>query len=250
MQTEKEYVSERSIIGLHSESVGEYPLPDYNGDVKRVLMISPQVSPVGKYMNESALEFSGNVFYDVVYLDSENNISRAQFSTDYELAIKQDAESYRDSSIVTDISSYNVRLVGPRKFSVKASLVSDVRVLESKTVEIMGDAAELEDVETLCAEANVLSSVLIAGDPIEIREDLLFAEGAIEDEVCILFLERERLTEKEKGGFFRGIYTCIRCGRSHLHRRTDPDRPHKADARKDHGSVCNGRCGAWGTRAL
>ena len=182
MQTEKEYISERSIIGLHSESVGEYPLPDYNGDVKRVLMITPRVVTTGKYMNEASLEFSGNVFYDVMYLDAQNNLSRAEFSTEFELGMKQDSECYEDSMISTAISSYNVRLIGPRKFSAKASLSSDVRILERKRLEILGDAAD-EDAETLSENAEVLTSAFLSADSQELRGDVAFIDGAIEDEV-------------------------------------------------------------------
>ena len=185
MQREKEYITERSIIGLHSESVGEYPLPDYNGDVKRVLMISPRVATTGKYMNESSLEFSGNVFYDVVYLDAQNNVSRAEFSTEFDLGMKQDSECYEDASITTSIASYNVRLIGPRKFSAKASLSSDVRVLEKRRLEILGDASD-EDAETLTEDADVLTSVLLNADAQQMREDIAFIEGAIEDEVHLL----------------------------------------------------------------
>ena len=39
MQTEKEYLTGREILGLRCESTGEYSLPDYNGDVKKVLMV-------------------------------------------------------------------------------------------------------------------------------------------------------------------------------------------------------------------
>lgn len=185
MQTEKEYISERSIIGLHSESVGEYPLPDYNGDVKRVLMITPRVVTTGKYMNEASLEFSGNVFYDVMYLDAQNNLSRAEFSTEFDLGMKQDSECYEDSMISTAISSYNVRLIGPRKFSAKASLSSDVRILERKRLEILGDAAD-EDAETLSENVEVLTSALLSAESQELRGDVAFIDGAIEDEVHLL----------------------------------------------------------------
>ena len=188
MQTEKEYITERSIIGLHSESIGEYPLPDYNGDVKRVLMISPRVATTGKYMNESSLEFSGNVFYDVVYLDAQNNVSRAEFSTEFDLGMKQDSECYEDSAISTSISSYNVRLIGPRKFSAKASLSSDVRVLEKRYLQISGDATD-EDAETLTEDAEVLTAALLGADAQELREDVAFIDGAIEDEVRLLMCD-------------------------------------------------------------
>lgn len=186
MQTEKEYITERAVLGVHSESVGEYPLPDYNGDVKRVLMISPRVCPTGKYMNESSIEFSGCVFYDVIYLDSENNLARAEFSTDYELALKQDPESYEECDAHTSVTSYNVRLIGPRKFSAKASLSSDVRIKERRSLDISGDALTEGDAEILSKDAELLTPVILNGQTSELREELAFIDGAIEDEINIL----------------------------------------------------------------
>ena len=186
MQTEKEYITERSIVGLHSESAGEYPLPDYNGDVKRVLMINPRVVPTGKFISEGSVEFSGSVFYDVVYLDAENNVSHADFSTDYELAVKTDAESYEDSYVTTSISAYNVRLVGPRKFSAKCSLASDVRIAEKRTLSVGGDAFDGHEPEILTCAASVIQPMFAAGNESEHKEELLSLDGAIEDEVSVL----------------------------------------------------------------
>lgn len=189
MQTEKEYLSERSLIGLHSESAGEYTLPDYNGDVKRVLVINPRLSPGGKFINESSVEFSGVISYEVVYLDSENNIACAKFSTDYEIAVKTDPDVYEDSHVKTSLCGYNVRLLGPRKFSAKASLESDVRILESKSVSIDGDAFEENEPEILRVGAQVMKSVIAVGNESEHKEELLALDGAIEDEISVLLCD-------------------------------------------------------------
>ena len=50
MQTEKEYIAGREMPGIRSESVGEYSLPDYNGDVKKVLFVRPKLFPSGKFV--------------------------------------------------------------------------------------------------------------------------------------------------------------------------------------------------------
>lgn len=189
MQTDKEYMTERSVVGLHSESSGEYPLPDYNGDVKRVLMINPRVVPTGRFITESSVEFSGTVFYDVVYLDAENNVSHADFSTDYEIAVKIDPDAYEDSYAVTEISGCNVRLIGPRKFSAKCSLTSDVRIMEKRCVEIGGDAFDGREPEILSASVNVVAPVFAVGEASEFKEEILTLDGAIEDEVTILMCD-------------------------------------------------------------
>ena len=140
MQTQKEYLSGREISALRCESLGDYSLPDYNGDVKKVLAVKAKVFPTGKFVGDDLLEFSGSIGYDVVYLDSENTVTHAEFTTDYDGAVRINSETYVDSDIATSVSSCNLRLVGPRKLSVKTLLDNDVRITESKRYDIPGDA--------------------------------------------------------------------------------------------------------------
>ena len=191
MQTEKEYLVNREISSLRCESTGEYSLPDYNGDVKKVLAVKTKVFPSGKYALEDTLEFSGTVGYEVVYLDGENNVTHAKLSTDYEAAVKIDAESYVDSDVNTSVSSCNVRLVGPRKLLVKASLDNDVCILERRSYEIGGDAFLEYEPETLTDIARISSPCFAFGQGREISEEMASVEGAIVDEVEVLLSDAE-----------------------------------------------------------
>ena len=155
MQTEKEYLIGREISSLRCESVGEYSLPDYNGDVKKILMVKTKVFPTGKFVGDELLEFSGSVGYEVVYLDAENTVTHAEFSTDYDAAVKINAESYVDSDVRTSVSGCNIRLVGPRKMSVKCMLDNDVQISEKKSYGIVGDAFMEYEPELLLRCANV-----------------------------------------------------------------------------------------------
>ena len=108
MQTEREYLRAKEIPSLRCESVGEYSLPDYNGDVKRVLAVKSKVHPSGKFVGEDSVEISGTVAYEVVYLDSENNITHADFTTDYDAAVKINSETYVDSDVTTSVAGCNL----------------------------------------------------------------------------------------------------------------------------------------------
>ena len=186
MQTEKEYLIGREINGLRCESVGEYSLPDYNGDVKKLLAVKTKTHPAGKFVGEEALEFSGTVSYEVVYLDAENNTTHAEFSTDYDAATKINAETYLDSIVRTSVSGCNIRLVGPRKLSVKASLDSDVIISEKKLYSIEGDAFSEYEPEVISKVVDVFAPSFVSGEAREFREELLSLEGAIRDEVEVL----------------------------------------------------------------
>ena len=189
MQTEKEYFSAREVRGLRCESVGEYSLPDYNGDVKKVLAVKTKIFPSGKFVGEESLEFSGSVVYDVVYVDAEGAITHAEFTTDYDAAIRINAESYVDSDVSTSVASCNVRLVGPRKFSVKCVLDSDVAISEKRVHRINGDAFMEYEPEYLSRTARVLAMTFGTSEPRDIDEEMVSLDGAIADEVQILLVD-------------------------------------------------------------
>ena len=189
MQIEKEYTVGREISALRCESVGEYSLPDYNGDVKKVLLVKTQVYPSGKFVGDDLLEFSGSVGYEVVYVDGENNVTHAEFSTDYEAAMKINSDNYVDSDVNTVVSSYNMRLVGPRKFSVKCNLDSDVRISERREHSIEGDAFMEYEPEYVSTTAKVYTSRFASGEARDINEEIISLEGAIADEVEVLLCD-------------------------------------------------------------
>ncbi len=189
MQTEKEYSQQRQILRLHSESNGEYPLPDYNTDVKKLLTVKANVIPSGKFLSDGAIEFSGIVNYNIVYLDSDNNITHAEFNTDYDIAVKTDTEKYADSDIDTYVSASNVRLIGPRKFSAKCSLESNIYISESCVMSIDGDAMDGYEAQTLSADASIVCGYYAHGEEREFAEEMLTLEGSIADEVEVLLCD-------------------------------------------------------------
>ena len=197
MQTEKEYMTGREVLGLRCESTGEYSLPDYNGDVRKVLLVRPKVFPTGKFVGDGVLELSGIVEYEVLYLDSENVLTRAQFSTDYDAALRINPETYVDSDVATEISSYSARLTGPRRFSVKATLDSTVAISESRMLTVGGDAFMEYEPEYVGESAKVLSMAFASADARELTEEMATLDGAIADEIEILLTDAHATASAE-----------------------------------------------------
>ena len=84
------------------ESSCEYILPDYLGDVKKLVSSVARVVPSGHFESDAELECAGIVSYDIVYLDSENKLSTASFSSDYDFSLKK-GEDYLDSYVRSDV---------------------------------------------------------------------------------------------------------------------------------------------------
>ncbi len=126
-------------IQKETESSCEYILPDYLGDVKKLLMSSAKVIPSGKFSSEDSLDLAGIVQFDVVYLDAENKLSAASFTSDYDFSVPT-GENYRDSFIKTAVSTYAIRLTGPRKISAKCNVGIEGVIMEENALMASGSA--------------------------------------------------------------------------------------------------------------
>ena len=194
---------------VYAESHADYILPDYQGDVRKILFTEATLRPSGRFAGGDEVEFSGVVVYNVIYLDSENNLASVEFTSDYDYSVKCQGDSYRDSVSDTRVSNYAIRLIGPRKFSARTSLVGSVHLSESDTLGVSGDAFDVDsspevNQKTVSIRKSVLSSV----SEREYAERLCHLDGATMDEVSVIYsraeatvdsLERDDENVKVKG---------------------------------------------------
>ena len=191
MEINKEFIKDRVISGLISESAGDYALPDYNGDVKKILFTSARAVPSGKFPSADTVQFSGAVEYSIVYLDGENNITHCEFTTDYDIAVKCNEESYRDADIDTAVENTSIRLSGPRKFMTKAVLSSTVHLLEADEIGVDGDSFIGRDPEVLMKDINIRCTAVSLSEEREYAEELEHLDGVIADEAEVLIAKAE-----------------------------------------------------------
>ncbi len=155
----------KSIYQKECESSCEYTLPDYMGDVKKILTVSAVAIPSGKFVNDGTVEFSGIVSYDILYSDSDGKLTKITASSDYDVSQVLNMEKYNDSLADCRVVSSSIRLSGPRKMTVRSSLVCTVRVSETEDVSCVGNAFESEDmIETAVKNINV-ETVIFGSSP-------------------------------------------------------------------------------------
>ena len=196
IKRETSYTKNIKCSDVYTESSADYSLPDYLGDVRKILFTEAALRPSGRFAGGETIEFSGVVVYNVIYLDSENNLSSAEFTSDYDYSVKCSGENYKDSISDTRVSGYAIRLAGPRKISARASLVGSVKLSEASTVSVSGNTFDAESSpETSSKSVDVRSSAVSSVVEREYAEQVADLEGAIADEVSVIYTFAEAIAE-------------------------------------------------------
>ncbi len=181
------------------ESSCEFSLPDYMGDVKKILSVRASVIPSGKFVGDGEVEFSGIVSYDVLYSDSEGRLTHAACSSDYDISEALDPSLYLDSSADITVGSASVRLSGPRKMSLRSNLAAYITVSSESDHEVRGDVFSADRAPQVASES-VMSerSIFVSSPEREYAEEADRLEGISADDVEILSTSGNvRITESE-----------------------------------------------------
>ena len=216
IKTDVEFLRCRRPSEVHTESTAEYVLPDYDPDVRKILSTSAELRPSGRFVGDGEIEFSGIIVYNLVYSDSENNISSVSFSSDYDYTVKCNAEKYADSFAETKVSSYAVRLLGPRKVSASAAVVGSVRICESDSLSYSGSAfSGEENPEVKLGEVKMRSCHGSGTAEREYAESIARLEGAISEEVKVIHIAAEPTCDEctsEDGRVLMRGHIRLSCG--------------------------------------
>ncbi len=127
------------------ESSCEYILPDYMGDIKKLLMSRAKTVPTGKFTDDGNIEISGSVEYDIFYSDAEGKLTAINTSSDFSHNIPVDTEKHIDSSEESRVSSLKIRVCGPRKIAVKAEIETALTIAEENDFSIDGNVFSEEE---------------------------------------------------------------------------------------------------------
>ena len=115
------------------ETSGEFIIPDYQPELRRLLGVSERVLPPARYVSGKGVECNGTVDYTVIYVGADGGVYSISASTEYELCVPVDnADEFElsDGSCVairTQCDGTTARVTSPRKISVRSRLSSHVR---------------------------------------------------------------------------------------------------------------------------
>lgn len=172
---------------LTPEATGEYTLPDYNSEIKRLLWVRPTLLPPTRFIGNGRVDFSGPLSYEVLYTAPDGGLCSAVIEDHYAFSLTPDAADMGNNgmSFSVDVTPQAVtsRVSAPRKLSVKTRLRAAVRATAPKDLSAEVSGADGADVQYLW-EMNESARTFTGGvETVEIT-DTIETQG--EGELCLI----------------------------------------------------------------
>ena len=126
-----------------TELSGDFTLPDYQPEIKRLLRVGASILPPSKYIGDREAEFAGNIDYYVLYTGSDNELYCAPLTAEYKVNLPIERVDSDDSGSVVDpigdvitvTDMISGRVTAPRKISIKCRLRSRARIFGDMPLE-------------------------------------------------------------------------------------------------------------------
>ena len=156
-----------------SEVSGDFTLPDYYTEIRRILCVTPTVLPPAKYVGDNTAEFNGVVDYTVTYVGGDGEIYSIPLSSDYSFNVPIDkVDGAEDISALCSIGveSVNTRVSAPRRLSIRSRIRPNVRIYAKLPSTVGCDSdASVSGIHTRNAEVQSLDCECSSSDVIEVN---------------------------------------------------------------------------------
>lgn len=194
---EIEFNKNRRYSDLWCECSADFVLPDFNSDVRKVLLFDATAYPSSAFPSADALECSGIVTFDLVYLNFDGEVESTSFNGDYNFKVKCPQENFVDSLVDTKVTSVAFRLLSPRKISAKAGLSSTVDCIIGDEQSTEGSALEeIFEPELQTATVKIRDTKFSEVFEREYAESVARFDDKTSDEVHVLYTYAEPVIDE------------------------------------------------------
>ena len=167
------------------ETTCDYTLPDYMGDLKKLLSVSARPIPSGRFASDDSVEYSGVIEYSALYADSEGKLTSIIASSDYDVSFPI-KDGYKDSGATAKVASVSTRVSGPRKISFRAQVSMAADLVYEDDTALTGSGAERDDLEALSLSVAREEAIFVSLPEREYAEEATRLDGVYADDVEII----------------------------------------------------------------
>ena len=110
------------------EGGGEYTMPDYFPEIRKVISVSAQALPDSKFISGDMLEFGGTLAFTVLYIGDDGALVSVPYACDYSQSARlpETPEGSADIFCDTLAEAPQCRVMAPRRISLRARLRSRI----------------------------------------------------------------------------------------------------------------------------
>ena len=167
-----------------TDLAGDFSLPDYQPEIKRLLRIRTSVLPPVGYASADSVDMSGSINYFVLYVGGDNGLYCAPLSAEYSVVTPIDADAYgvdTDSIFATcenEVESAVGRVSAPRRLSIKTRLKSRIKAYADaiEDVQIDGDEKLIETLEQLDGKTDACRFSYAQSQPIVLSDNVILEQ--------------------------------------------------------------------------
>ena len=159
-----------------TEVAGDFSLPDYQPEIKRLLRIRPCVLPASHYAGAGNAEFAGTLDYYVLYMGNDGGLYCAPLHTEYLISAPFEEGQGSATLCMADVVPESVvgRVSAPRKLNIRCRLSAGVRIFGTlPACERTEGVVDPFSVERLRGEQTAAHVGYGIGDVVRLGEDIL-----------------------------------------------------------------------------
>lgn len=182
---------------VYCDTQGDFTLPDYLPEIRKIIRIDTTVIPSGKFISANRAEFAGIAAYNLIYSDADGSLASTSLSSEYEFSVPITSDA-GDCCVVADASSASTqcRLSGPRKLSLRTSIKNAVHVYCTSAVESVIDDSDTS-LQTLEQSIDVMVTKCEGSEEFSLS-DSITVDGYTPDNLHINFTSADVIVREAR----------------------------------------------------
>ena len=162
-----------------TDVTGDFSLPDYQPEVKRLLRVTATVSPPDKYIGAGNVDLSGMIDYCILYAGNDGALYSVTQGQEYQISIplERTSEFELGDGLVCDVDvasdMVTGRVLAPRKLSVKCRLRSHARFYGTRYLEESISGGGENGIERLRGSAECARIFVGLGEPLQLGDEII-----------------------------------------------------------------------------
>ncbi len=146
---------------VQTDVAGEFVLPDYYRDMRRLLCVQSEAQIDGHYFKGERLEYDGVLHLSVLYIAEDDSVQNATFSIDFSdgMAMEEEQEEYA-LFLNPNLLTITPRVLSPRKLHIKGKIGTQILLRRKECIapRLVGEHSAKEE-QTLQYKKNQIETM-------------------------------------------------------------------------------------------